>query len=196
MKSTKCSNSDAATDFASGRDGEKLLLSYRADASLSEEDDRQLRHLLFACFPYERAFLRRRFLKEQPANRWIVCTEKGEFVAHAALHEKMIGTSAGELRIGGVAEICVSAEYRGRGLVKLLFHAMHDWMRERKIDFSMLFGQPKIYASSGYALIGNELRADNALARHWNPFCGKPMVCRLSNAPWPSGMIDLRGPTF
>ena len=142
------------------------------------------------------AFLGRRFLKLCPSHRWLVFDPAGELVAHVAAHEKFIGTNDGDVKIGGVAEVCVSSRHRGRGLVKRLLKTTHEWMGAHDFSFAMLFGQPQVYASSGYALIGNEIVSTNSLARHWNPFCGKPMVCRLSELPWPSGAIDLRGPTF
>lgn len=117
-------------------------------------------------------------------------------IGHLAVYEKRIGTTCGDLLIGGVAEVCVAAPYRGRGVLKKLLSEVHCWLAGRDFPFAMLFGRPKVYKSSGYELIQNELLASNSLSRHWNPFCGKPLVCKLSTQPWPEGMIDLRGPTF
>ena len=41
-------------------------------------------------------------------------------VAHLAIHDKVIGTTAGDLRVGGIAEVCVAAAQRGQGLVRRL----------------------------------------------------------------------------
>ena len=122
--------------------------------------------------------------------------DEDEMVAHLAVLEKWIGTERGDLKIGGVAEVCVATAYRRHRQAARLIRAAHDWMRGNGFEFAMLFGQPGIYQSSGYALIENEIAATNSLARHWNPFCGKPMIHRLSDKPWPEGRIDLRGPTF
>ncbi len=170
---------------------------YQADATLTPAQDHAVRHLLRASFPYETAFLSSRFIKAAPAHRWLLWNDAGdELIAHAAAHEKTIGSPAGELRIGGVCEVCVASDHRGQGLLKTLLEALHQRLREESVPFAMLFGQPRVYLSSGYTVITNDLRADNALARHWNPFCGKPMVRALSCQPWPEGQIDLRGPTF
>jgi GNAT superfamily N-acetyltransferase len=155
-----------------------------------------LRRLLFACFPHEPVFFTRRFVKLCPQHRWLVFAPTGEIVAHAAMHDKTLGTAQGDLAVVGIAEVCVASKYRGRGLAKELLETMHAWLRERGISHALLFGQPKVYASRGYVPITNELRADNSLARHWNPFCGKPLVKLLGDVLWPTGMIDLRGPTF
>lgn len=180
----------------SPRTAVKTVIQYRPDATITLDEDRQLRRLLFACFPHEPVFFTRRYIKRSPAHRWLVLTPWGEIVGHAAIHDKILGTGFGELTVGGIAEVCVSSQYRGRGLSKQLMDEMHAWLKARGIPFALLFGQPKVYAASGYVAIDNEIRADNSLARHWNPFYAKPLIKRLGNAPWPDGVIDLRGPTF
>ena len=39
------------------------------------------------------------------------------------MHDKKIGTTAGEFAIGGMAEMAVHPDFRGRGLVKLMLNA-------------------------------------------------------------------------
>ena len=173
---------------------EGMTLHYREDASLTEKEDSQLRRLLFACFPHERLFLKRRYLKERPLHRWLV--SDGEIIAHSAVHDKILGSASGEIRIGGIAEVCVSAKHRGRGLAKEMLNAIHAWLPANGTSFAVLFGHPRVYLSSGYHVIRNELGCENALARQLNPFGGKPMVKCLTEAPWPEGVIDLRGPTW
>ena len=72
----------------------------------------------------------------------------------------------------------------------------HAWMQCEGIPFAMLFGQPKVYASSGYAVIDNTILAATTLLDQWNPFKGKPMIHPIAAQPWPAGPVDLRGPTF
>ncbi len=169
---------------------------YRSDEAVTDDEDRQLRGLFFSCFSYNPIFLARRYLKRRPGHRWMVKTETGEIVGHAALHERVIGTETGELRVGGVAEVCVAPAHRGLGITKQLLRSVDQWLQAQDIGFGMLFGEPKIYASSGYVPIQNELRVENWWGRRWNPFHGKAMVKAHTPSPWPRGTIDLRGPTF
>jgi hypothetical protein len=169
---------------------------YRPDAAITEDEDRRLRRLLVSCFAYNPYFRFRRFHIERPGHHWLARSASGQFVAHAAVHEKVLGTTHGEIRIGGVADVCVAADYRGLGILKTVLGTIHDWMAARQMPFSMLFGQPRIYTSSGYVLIDNELHASNSNARRWLPTKGKPMIKSLAAIPWPNGRIDLRGPTF
>jgi len=172
------------------------MIIYRSDEAITDDEDRELRSLFFSCFSFNPIFLARRYFKERPGHRWLIKSPAGEIVAHAALHEKTIGTESGDLLIGGVAEVCVATNHRGLGISKELLLAIDQWLGARGVAFAMLFGQPQVYASSGYVPIQNELRADNLLSRHWIPFCGTPMIKSLSQTAWPRGIIDLRGPTF
>jgi GNAT superfamily N-acetyltransferase len=175
---------------------EAQMIIYRSDQAITDEEDRQLRNLLCSCFPTNPVFLARRFFLRRPGHRWLVKTPAGEIIGHAALHEKSIGTESGDLLVGGVAEVCVATNHRGSGISKKLLQSIDSWLMDRGISFALLFGQPRVYRSSGYVPIRNELKADNLLIGHWNPFCGTPMVKALSQIPWPPGVIDLRGPTF
>jgi len=172
------------------------MIIYRSDDVITDDEDRELRNLLFSCFSFNPIFLARRYFIRRPEHRWLVKTPAGQIVAHAALHEKTIGTESGDLLIGGVAEVCVATKHRGLGIAKELLQSIDQWLSARDVPFAMLFGQPKIYASSGYVPMQNELRTDNLLSGHWNPFCGTPMIKALSPIPWPRGIIDLRGSTF
>lgn len=169
---------------------------YRADEDITEAEDRQLRELLFACFSYNPIFLARRYLQRRPGHRWLLKDGAGKIIAHAAVHEKTIGTEAGDLRVGGVAEVCVGPAHRGLGHSKKLLLAIDQWLEGRGIEYAMLFGRPRVYRSSGYVPIANQLRTSSLWSRSWNPFHGKPMVKARTPTAWPSGTIDLRGPTF
>jgi predicted N-acetyltransferase YhbS len=103
-------------------------------------------------------FRGQRYNHEVPLHRWFIRNPRGQLVAHAAVHDKTLGSRAGPLRIGGVAEVCVQADYRGQKLVSRLLEPAHTWMREHGLPFAMLFGNPKVYASCGYFTVANPLR--------------------------------------
>ena len=172
------------------------MIIYRSDEAITDEEDRALRNLLFSCFPFNPVFLARRYFLQRPGHRWLVTTAAGEIVGHAALHEKLVGTESGDLLIGGIAEVCVETKHRGLGVSKELLRAIEPWLRARGIAFAMLFGQPEVYAGSGYVPIQNELRTGYLPNGHWNPFGGTPMIKAILHNTWPAGIIDLRGPTF
>src|ERR1700742_3666755 len=84
-------------------------LEYAREPDVSEQLDRELRALISGCFnsPQD-AFLRdQRWVREMPLHRYMLRDEHGQLVAHAAVHEKVIGVGDGELTVGGTAEVCV-----------------------------------------------------------------------------------------
>jgi len=169
---------------------------HRLDTELTGSEDHELRRLLLVCFPYATILLARRYIRAIPAHRWLVRAPSGELIAHAAAHDKVISVGVEELRVGGIAEVCVAHHFRGRRLVPQLLAQAHAWMESEGIPFAMLFGQPKVYLSSGYGVIENPIHARNARIHHLNPFKGKPMIHAIATRPWPAGPVDLRGPTF
>lgn len=167
-----------------------MSVSYQLDSEVSTELDLALRGLLSTCFtqPQDAVFRDRRFFNEPPKHRWIVANADGALMAQLALHEKEISHAGGTDRIGGIAEVCVHPDARGQGLVKTLITNAHDLMRAHGIPYSVLFGNPLYYSSSGYVTVEN-LCLDGQPAQ-W------VMAAQLSEKSWPSGRVDLRGPIF
>jgi len=176
-----------------------MRVEYIEDRKVDAALDAELRALLSSCFTGEvnAMFGYQRFFCEMPAHRWLARDGEGRLVAHLALHEKVIGTTSGDLRVGGVAEVCVTEALRGRGLVRRLVAQGNDWMIDRGTPFGTLFGNPKVYGSSGYHAVDNPIRYLDPKTGVWlvepvASFHIKP----LGSIPWPEGVIDLRGPRF
>jgi predicted acetyltransferase len=173
-------------------DGE---ICYLADDDVDKNLDLELRELLFSCFKQQR-FADRRFCHEMPEHRWIVRDESGTLVAHMAVHEKTIVTSAGPMEIGGVAEVCVHESQRGHGWVKRMLKDVHIWMRDRGLLFSLLFGNHNVYSSSGYVPVTNVTRCKEENGDEKCKQRSGFMMCPLGDTLWPEGEIDLCGSTF
>ena len=167
---------------------------HAVDATLDEK----LRALFSACFtgPHDGRFKTQRFFNEMPQHRWLV-REPGRVIAHVAIHDKTIGTQSGEFPIAGVSEVATHPDFRGKGLVRQLLAAAHGTLAARGVPFAVLFGNWKVYSSSGYFPVSNPLRYLDSARNEWlvNPISGA-MARQLGAAPWPAGEIDLRGPMF
>ena len=70
-------------------------------------------------------------------------------------------------------------------------------MIRQGIPFGTLFGDPRVYNSSGYRNVDNSLHYLDPKSGHWQT---EPLTSFLINPlgslPWPDGTIDLRGPKF
>jgi predicted acetyltransferase len=176
-----------------------MHLEYIEDRNVDAALDAELRNLLSTCFTgkINEVFHHQRFFSEMPAHRWLARESDGRLVAHLALHDKLIGTTAGDLRVGGIAEVCVAPTHRGQGLVRRLLPLSDEWMIKEGVPFSTLFGSRDVYGSSGYRQADNPLRYLVKSTGAWreepiNGFLIKP----YGSTPWPSGLIDLRGPKY
>jgi predicted N-acetyltransferase YhbS len=176
-----------------------FLPEYVREPDVSPELDRELRELISGAFkqPHNAFFQIRRYAQEMPRHRYLFRSRAGRLVAHLAVHDKRLGVADTSVAIGGIAEVCVHEAARGRGLVRQLLTRAHDELRERAVEFAFLFGDPKIYGSSGYHAVAAPIRSHDPVTGRSvvapNPLA---LVKPLGARAWPEGPIDLRGPLF
>lgn len=172
----------------------QFLITYLADSSIDDAGDRELRGLFSTCFtkPGDEVFRTRRYWREPYKHRWIIRNERGELIAHVGVHEKCIEAKGRTFRIGGVGEVCVHPDCRGRGCVKSMLECVHSWLSANQFPFSVLFGDPKVYGSSGYVEVDN-LRL-NEDGKGWKPVKG--MIKQITEIHWPDGDVHLAGLKF
>jgi GNAT superfamily N-acetyltransferase len=171
---------------------------YLPNREVSPKLDLELRALFLEAFPHEAEDLKtRRYFRECPAHRWIIFGPHGQPIAHVAAHDKTFASSQGPIRAIGVAEVCVTASFRGRGFVRRILQDVHAWARSRDYPFSLLFGNIAVYRRSGYLPTTNVYRYWKYQTREWieEPISGA-LALPLGDQPWPEGPIDLAGPLF
>jgi len=173
-------------------------VEYLPDASVDASLDAELRTLLTTCFtkPQDVVFRDRRYFYEPYPHRWVMRDAKRSIIAHAGVHQKAVEADGCRIRIGGLAEVCVHPEFRGKGFVKAMLACIHDWLIRREFDFAVLFGEPSIYQSSGYVEVNNlfhdEVTATGEKCKAQSP----AMVKELAGTPWPATEVYLPGPKF
>jgi predicted acetyltransferase len=171
-------------------------VTFIEDRDVDDALDVQIRALLTSCFPSEARFQARRYFEEPPFRRWFVRDSAGQLAAQLCVHMKVVGSSVGDLSIGGVAEVAVDPSHRGQGLVRLMLAELHDWL-DGRASFALLFGNPAVYSSSGYVPILNVIRSTTpATGELVQRSYENAMIKAIGDVRWPDGLIDLRGPTF
>ncbi len=176
----------------------KEAVEYIRDLDVDADLDRSLRDLLSICFTKsgDEVFRERRYFKEPPSHRWFIRNKEGCVIAHVALHEKVVVSSNQDIRVGGVADVCVHPEFRGQGFVRKILVEVHGWLRLNGYRFSLLFGVPRVYTSSEYVSVTNlfwKSKLDNGTV-NWEPKAA--MVCQLLETEWPTDNVYLRGQIF
>jgi GNAT superfamily N-acetyltransferase len=188
-------------------------IEYLPDSAVTPDLDRQLRELLaisYAGTGIMQCFATQRYWHELPDHHWFLRAPDPRpetldprpasppLAAHIAIHDKTIGSAIGDLRVGGVANVAVHPDHRGRGYVRLILQEVHAFLTARNIPFAILFASDLgVYRSSGYVQVLNPLRTCTPRTGAWTV---EPsdcfMVKQLGAIPWPEGVIDLRGPAF
>lgn len=96
------------------------LIENIADQAVDAVLDQQLRDLLCACYlkPVDVVFRDRRFFREPPDHHWLVRDAAARPIAQVSVHERALIQDWRRIPMGGIAEVCVHPDYRGRGLVR------------------------------------------------------------------------------
>lgn len=170
---------------------------YVADATVDAAMDARICALLSECFtkPQDVVFRTQRYFREPYPHRWVITTGQGALVAHAGVHEKRIVAGGKTYRTAGLAEVCVHPGHRGQGCVRTMLASIHEWLVPRGFEFAVLFGNPRVYGSSGYVAVGNLVHDSDAGVGMFR----KPISClarELTGIPWPATDVYLPGPMF
>ncbi|HEY4233907.1 MAG TPA: GNAT family N-acetyltransferase [Lacipirellulaceae bacterium] len=131
--------------------------------------------------------------------RALVIRENGRVIAHAAALPRTIGTSAGDITIMALAQVCSDPDLRGRGLGDAVVRAAFDTVDHGPFTQSLFQTSYKVqpfYEKLGACLVTN--RIVNSLGEDpaKNPFWDEIVMRYPAAKPWPTGDIDLRGPGY
>ncbi len=172
----------------------KPEIEYLSDNSVDDALDQKIRGLLTTCFtkPQDVVFKDRRYFQEPYPHRWVIRDGQGVIVAHIGVHEKEVEAEGTTFRIGGICEVCVHPDYRGRGYVRIMLNSIHEWLCRHGFVFAVLFGNPLVYGSSGYVQRTNLFLGGGE--QEWKQ--AKGMIRELSGMPWPGEDVHLPGPGF
>lgn len=175
------------------------LIEYLLDAGIEPGTDHQIRDLLKTCFTKEEdeVFRRRRYFIEPYPHRWVIRSPDGHLMAHVGVHDKPLQVGTQSLRFGGIAEVCVHPDHRGRGYVKSMLAVVHSWLEAHGFAFAILFGDPQVYESSGYRVVDNIRMSDDPAQpvgpRHTVTAMIRPLTADLD---WPDETVFIPGPKF
>ncbi len=169
---------------------------YLPDVAVDADLDVELRTLLCACFtrPHHAVFREHRHFRHPPQHRWLMCDESGRLIAQVAVHERRVEAAERSWPAGGLAEVCVHPDVQRRGLMSRLLARVHQDLHERGVVYSVLFGDPAVYSSSGYYAPLNVSIGPDAEGR-WE-HVPRALVRVLGEQGWPTGDVRVPGPAF
>jgi predicted acetyltransferase len=105
------------------------------------------------------------------------------------------------VEILGVADLCVAAPSRRRGVASQLLASVEAMAREHRICFLLLFARDRrLYERNGFVHAPNPLRWVKIHENEITGIAEQPldelMVKAVGRERWPSGTIDLLGHQF
>jgi GNAT superfamily N-acetyltransferase len=125
----------------------------------------------------------------------VLALQGDHVVAHLALYERNVLLDGEPERIGLIGGVVVRADVRRRGVASRLIAAAHTELRQRGIDFAVLFAlDQRHYASAGYSPMQNATCfIEDGHARRFVYRGG--MVAALGERGWTTAVLDLQGET-
>lgn len=119
--------------------------------------------------------------------------EQGQlWIAHAMMFTLNIGTSLGDLKVAGLAGVCVHPDWRSKGLGASVVQAAFADLNELGADVVLYqTGVPDFYKALGAKEVSNSFitSVDDQKSPWWDPH----VMIYPAHANWPEGQINLRG---
>jgi predicted N-acetyltransferase YhbS len=134
-----------------------------------------------------------------PAPRAIVVLDGQRVVAHASIFPRVIGTQEGEMIVGGLARVCTDQAMRGHGLGEQVVREAFRLVDAGQFDASLFQTKQSVqpfYEKLGAARVDNRIVNSLGEDLEANPFWDEVVMRYPSDAKWPDGTIDLRGPGY
>jgi GNAT superfamily N-acetyltransferase len=131
------------------------------------------------------------------APRAVVVVEGGQLLAHAAMLPRWVGTSRGEIIVGGLSRVCTSPSARGRGFGEQVVRAAFDLVDSGVFEFSLFQVNRRVrsfYERFGAVVVENRIVDSSASDPQANPFWDDLVMRYPADGNWPAGTIDLGGP--
>jgi predicted N-acetyltransferase YhbS len=171
------------------------------ERNLTDAHAEEIRALQQAAFPQTEEFRTQRHWHTPIAadDCWVGARVEGRLIGSVCVMFRTVSTAIGDLRIGGIGNVCSHPDARGLGAAKACMRAAGAII-EATCDFGLLGCGDVVlafYAGLGWSKIDNEViwtDADGHRQAH------DPNVMILPGtrplAQWPDGTIDLNGPNW
>lgn len=177
----------------------KTRIKTKVEHDLSQSDQKAIAALLAESFPTYPSG--RIFFKTMPSFR-MLCYSGQRLVGHLAVDHRLINNGGQLLNIFGVVDLCVSIDYRHKGLATALLSELEQCASKARIDALVSIAQDaRLYKQNGFKK--RQCRArwimisqNQMLGINQRAFDQSLWVKMLSKTKWASGELDFLGPLF
>ena len=182
-----------------------MEITCTAEKNLTAEFAEEILHLQQTAFPRTEAFKTRRWWQVPVGDDdlWFTARDDdGRLIGNVLVSHRRMGTSAGDLEIAGIGNVCSHPDARGKGAARACMEAVDEYIANGgRVDFGLLLTGPSIerfYTKLGWRNVDNLVIMTDAEGNRsvFDPERnGHRMVYpgRRTMNDWPEGDIDLNG---
>ena len=122
---------------------------------------------------------------------WVTITA----IAHAKIFSLEIYTKNGSIKIAALASVCVSPNYRNKGLGEIVTKSAFDYAKQSSFPASLFqTAIPEFYKKLGSKMVNNKfINSKNEKDPQKNPFWDKCIMIYPAEYNWSESIIDLNG---
>lgn len=160
-----------------------------------KEDIQELRNSCFPEYSFDRSYY-----KQLPHYR-VVEYKDAQLIGYMGLDYRVVSVNGLPFKTLGVIDLCVSSDFRGKGLASEMLASLSSYAECRDVDFLMsIADDAKIYASNGFSPV-NSYNSWLRIDEHKN--YGVAVECiddlyikQVGQLKWPVGHVDWLGYMF
>ncbi|WP_044641539.1 GNAT family N-acetyltransferase [Risungbinella massiliensis] len=165
---------------------------------ISNELTVNIQTLLAECFLD--SYPKRTYFKQIPHFRFLTFNEENCLVGQVGLDYRVMNLNGNPVRVLGVIDLCVSQNFRSKGLGSLLLSEIEMFCEERNVDFLLLFaGNKSLYLRNGYKSVKNKCKWLKIDEKNQTTFgighkvMDELMMKEIGQISWNEGDLDFLG---
>lgn len=163
---------------------------------IGPELESKILRLLTESFPGEYP-TQRIYYKQIPHLRY-VAFDKDMLVAQVGLDYRVMNLNGQMIKVLGIIDLCVSTEYRDKGIGSQLLKIIEGFSKEHEMDFLLLFADKiEVYRKNGYIRVKNTCVWTKIDEGHTLGVGEKEirelMIKRVGTKDWNDGTLDMLG---
>lgn len=176
-------------------------------STMNDQELRAVYSLLWKVWPgqnsFEEAFARfKNKVVEKNTDvvdrlRFVVWKDN-QIVAHASIFAREVHTDHRSIRLGGLAAVCTYPDYRKRGFGAQVVRAAFELIDHGTFPVALwMTTVPDFYKKLGARIIENTwVNTKNIEDPKTDPWPDEEKMIYPASYTWPTGQIDLNGPTY
>ncbi|MFF3102578.1 GNAT family N-acetyltransferase [Viridibacillus arvi] len=173
----------------------KKVIECEIDNELSENIQELLTASFQGIYPNNRIYF-----KQVPHFRYLAFNEEKHLLAQVGLDYRVMNLNGEPIKVLGIIDLCVSKEFRSKGIASLLLSEIDKYCVKKDIEFLLLFADNKtLYLKNGFKTVKNKCkwlkiddRNQTILGIGYEEI-SELMIKKIGKKEWTEGDLDFLG---